>query len=1419
MNIRNASAVLNINSVSVVLPAILFSSFTIILIPSWIKYPLFLFEVSLIVTILVCLNGKFQFKAWRPRIIFSKDWQKIFTVIFIVSSILLLLVAVLQINLGSVGLVMTLITASFLSGYSLLKVTGTTKYFSSIEIYVLSFIVSFIFLAFMSLLLLPISEDTRPVVISSIFLITGMLSLYKQKYRKTGLDAARVGSLAQDIDLIPILITLAFYTIFFFILYPGAALLPGSDISRHINDSLILSRSPELYTTFSYLFFHAFELGFYTLSGIDQPVFDILSSLIILNIFLPLAVYALAKRFLPQLDKRIPSISLLFYALTSNFSFLYYTQLSFLSNSAESTSYTILARDVAEKSYFGIVNFLQPFHFFVPLSVSMIIFITVFLLLRNFALSAVRYISIFSILLITMYFVHVVEAVLFASFLAIFSFFSRTKLLRLGEALVSSAISFSVIGLALVLLPIFFHSELQIGQGIDRLALLTIIVPLLLLIASMVWRWKVLPNVKNHYQNILQNEKTRLVLSYSVIVIYLFSIILWVFIEDFKTSTLSDIGIVPWFIYPIMLGIVGLLAILAMRFAYEHSIQTIINFLIAIIGFLFIVGKLISYVNVNILEVNYWEKRFVLVIFLFCSLLAPIPLVRLADYLSAKRSKNSVNVILAVLVSSIIISGFSSMAIQLEYWYNSTSGIKRLSGSESEAVSYLKNILQKDKYAFTASPTDLSRHVLAFAAPAYHLSRPDLIVSPQYPAVPLLALTVHNLDHAYIYMHSRDYQLLNESSGSWLAEHLLPALPVIFSNDEVKIFNASSINPPSNNSDTLFLIPERPHTSDWLYAYDILSHSRLGYTEGYQSSYPGLVHNKNLVIPEDPNSAFTSVDEFYSSNKSKSRWTPIAGSWSFISNALKAKGNSTDSFDQRGIILSPTYSPDGVISTLFRLNDIDPTRYAHISVIKSWLDKNNYEFAGIAVRLNEVYAYFGRVLDGHVSFEPSFPYLPTGLKFKPGTNLNLTLSSSNKSQDLFINGTKYLQHEGGNNEGLTGLTFSRVKELEFDEFKIKHNSTGDQDTAKFFRFIQEGGNLYVINTNGYGEIANLVKATDLPIDFTRLTKFSLDGQPSENINLDQVKYGKQQILSALDEQSLFLLKGKFGKGNLIYINLHPLMLGYAENYGPSTYNIIRNISKIINAEEGIENIMSRSPFNIREVPAFFEEMNSTGIIQINSNSIVIPQGKNKPFNVEIFGKGGVGKSVISDSITINSNSKHISFQTSDLAMTGGKGLYSNLVFSSKPVILLPDSGSTLEVESINGSKLKFIDIKNLTLSQFEQLSVYAKQPSMNINGEVNFKGFDGERFLYSKSGIKKTPDITFIGELNSSIVASDQTSLLGKISLNGSFASDKLSYNELIFPFTNSFAFNLYDLPVIVRALLLIPFMLAVIFLFYRKIF
>ncbi len=1452
---------------SVVGLALFFSSFTLWLVESQMKYPLFVFEAFVIIAIYYLLNESDHTKYYKSKFDIQNRIKAIalgaeflgfsFDILLVTASSILILLNELQAGAGIIQLSLALISTSVLSGYSLLNIFNVSKYFSKLEVVVLSYLLSFIFSGFCTLSLLSVDENTRSVLIPIFFISLGTVSAALRYFRHKHpifvvKEEKRPNSLSRNLDITAIVLSVFFYVLFFYYMYPNLALLPSTDVSMHYNYSLILSRTPDLYTGFYYILFHSFEATLHTSSGVHQTLASFQTFQIILNIFLPLTIYVFAKRFLHDVDKRIPALSTIFYSVLSNFSFIYFAQLKLLGGSGLG-EIQILGLDVAEKAYNGTINFLQPFHFFVPISVSIIMFMMAFLLLKVRAIPRSIFVPLYAVLILAMYLTHVTESVIFVTFIGIYSIIFRSKgVLRLDDALLSSLIALvvaimffsyaSVAWNSTITKPNFFYSSIS-----DSI-LASILVGI-----SMLLRWKVSPRIHLSI-NFVNSKKFYPILSVSLAIIYLLGFLTWFFIEDFKTSSVLQIGVTPWFVYPLMMGIIGLLAILSIRYLNDILPNNSITILLSSIVFLLLIGKVVSLVNLYFITTGYWEKRFLSLIFIFACLLAPISLIKFKEQLPrlVKRKLLARNSFLMCFISLILISGFSSMVLQYEYWFAvANSDSYGISNKEIQAVTYLKSILEHDPYAFTMTPSKLSHDVLAFAAPGYQVSLPEALLFSKYADVPLLTLAAYNLKHAYIYMDSRDFELLKEQEThqSYL-KHLLPFLPVIFSNGEVTIYNATHVSFPLSNSDTTMVIPSDPHIvadNSWFYAYDTISQSGKNYTVMYDTD-PNALKSKTVILSFDPTQYYSYHSKFGHPSFKLSNYSMnvVSGIWNYFSDGLHGgfgtRGNNIP--NGIGAILSPVSSMNFNASTSFRINSISSHAPNYVSVIHSWINPQNYQYAGITI-LNDkdVYVSSTIVNNGKISVYPSWPGIKTNLVWKPGDLFNLTLITTKSHKDteeqLFLNGTKYYLPPiiPPTSSGYLGLSYSRTQDVVFDHYNIRELSKLNlRPLSDYITYVKSGGHLIVLNTNGNGSIANSLSSTTFSLDqpsrattietrkvlpITPFSSLNPNTTSTYTVEKNVVPLNLYSLVAQRKTASILATDATLGQGKITYINIYPIVSNYFQNKTSAVmaYASLGEMSRMIL-------IKSKDPMptNVKHIfedhVATFREMNSTGNSKIITSSVIFPK------EVELMRVSTINNQSIS---LANISNLHIEGYRSailssyhnrdDIILADGEGLYANLTFSKNnndPFLNLSFSDNkdartaTVAATSNDGKPIRLAGVHSMDIISKEPITVYVRQPLLTINnGNTTLKG------LYF--GQIAGNDVRVFGNLSLSVVMSDAYTFMNRMVIDGSshIVQPLSSYNEGSSLLT-SFSFHkLYSLPPLVRALLLIPFLVAAIFFLF----
>jgi len=1439
------------NLLIVAVVATIFSSLTIWLIESPIKYALFAFETALIIIIYIILQN-FDLKFKSNHFLNTKISLKF----FLDFSLIILSAVLIFFNVFQIGTFLQLPIAfactTFLAGYALLNISNLKKYFTRLETFVLSFFIGFIFVSFVTLVLLSLDESLRITLIPSFLIILGIGSFFIHLRRKKE-EYVRLNSFSKKIDILAIGAAITFYVLFFSFIYPEFSIVPGTDISRHISHSIILSRTPEFYTGFQYIQFHSFESTLNILSG-DVSMKYFQTFFMGLNLLLPLTVYALSKRFLETVDKRIPAISTLFYAAFSNFSFLYYLQLKL-----QETDYTVLemlGRHVAQQSYFGSIYFAQPFSWFVPQSLGLMIFIFLILLLSVQNIPRSRLIPLMSILIFSICLIHIPEAIILSIFLAFFSIISKSKSLRLDESLISIMIAFTGMIMVIMYTNYFWDPALRIATFPSMIIIyLGVLIPLAGL--SLFLRKKIL-NKLHFFKNIKLPRKLFRLSSILIVSIYLIGLISW-FFSDFQTSIFKTVGVVPWYIYPLLLGIPGLLSLISIKYLDQIKPNSFVFFLLIMIPFFFILGHILSYINVNIMTTSFWEKRFIIYIFLASCLLAPIPLVKFMKGIEFKRKFLS-NISLAVIISVIVIAGFSTTALQSEFWFLATNQ-NAIKENELEAINYLKEVFKNEKEVYTISPSKTSTAVVTFSAPIYQVRQPDALIYSKSPEMPFLALSAHGLDHSYLYMHDRDLSLLS-GKASWFVDHFIKLQDDIFSNKPVTIYNVSKISPPLSKSDTTLVIPmdhRISYQNSWLFAYDMISQNNHNYTVMYDFDHNTL-DSKTILLSYDPPQEDYPTD-FIDDFKSEKNWKILSGNWNYTKEGLHG---IFESGSLENNILSPITTRDATISTSFKIIPADSKIAEYVKIIYNWEDPDNFSIAQAAFYRDKVYLAFQTMNDGETTIFPKWPgmEIPISLYgWKPGSLFNMTFSKQGEREDLFLNGTRFLtQQEDIVKSGYVGISVDRSEEVIFDHFNIqKMNKLNLRNFSDYLSYVKSGGHLIVLNTNGYGSISNLfLNSDDLSPILSKNLTYVESNNAKNQINLQKEAMNALELAKAamaedpgtettedttdtgdtvtiVDTFSTFVhvldtnsfkktlpknlhnvLEGKqfilvaeksIDNGKITFVNVYPFISDYDKGkiQGNELYKILGELLDSLDLKK-IDPLLLRPP----PLSVGFKNMEGDGTVKIRTESMLFPNDvkikklviNNLKGKVEIENIHGLA---IEDYNNVLIESNHISIGS-------GRGFYSNVILENS--IDLKFSKNAIITAMLNDNQsIQYENVSSARIIQEQPLEVIVRQPSIRINGDTTIYKPSGT-ILYSVIGDKPT-SLKVSGNVSLNMFMSDTSSFASFFKMEGKTKTEPTLLDRDKITFMPNFS-EPNDIPLTLIPFLLIPFAIAAIFLAYN---
>ena len=233
----------------------------------------------------------------------------------------------------------------------------------------------------------------------------------------------------------------------------------------------------------------------------------------------------------------------------------------------------------------------------------------------------------------------------------------------------------------------------------------------------------------------------------------------------------------------------------------------------------------------------------------------------------------------------------------------------------------------------------------------------------------------------------------------------------------------------------------------------------------------------------------------------------IIGIWQYSDGGIEAGIEAIDSGNyQDSILLSPRSALNFTASVNFKPLYGDTKVANYVSLIYNWQDQSNYNYAGLMFDpKGSIYLSSSSIIGGEVLTIPPYPGFKTPLNWQFGDSFNLTVSTQTRTIVLSINGTEYLSANYSPSNGLIGLKSTRFYQTVFTDFKVTSlTSFQYRNVADYLSYVKDGGNLIVLNTNGYGYFGN------------------------ELFNLNQTN-------------DTGIIRKEIGGGNITYVNIYPIL--------------------------------------------------------------------------------------------------------------------------------------------------------------------------------------------------------------------------------------------------------------------------------------
>jgi len=753
--------------------------------------------------------------------------------------------ALLLLNLAglyytTINVILSAVTVFFVPGYLIIQLIdkGSDSVFFKLSMsFALSFVVNAIIYTF--ILMCTTTFFERRILIVLVYLLLFFSTYTIKHFISHKKQACSNYDKTYRFTDIALLIIYAIFFIFVILsMYPKTAYVLGYDIVQNFSNAWVAAINPRLLKS-AYSWFH-FEGSMMVILSAPPPGVDVIftympvyqTAVAFLSILPITSFYVMAKAYLEDVDERLPVVATGFWAFFSGFGWLnLLEQIDYSGNRLQ------LLNLVQDASFWdiGYGGGQSTWFWYRALTVGFTILFLLIYLLKEEHMPKHLFVSLSSLLVIGLAFAHFSELIVLAGILFVLSIFSPNSVPRLHDMLFATALA----SISTLLISISLgYSGVIITIDYKYLILITFLASTCYLL-TLKWR-----GFSSKYHN-----KFAKALSIVLLIFYLSAFLEWLSSTDFAVWRVASTQTVPWMLYPVILGIIGLLAVVSLN-QYKEYFEKPISLFSYMFIFMIIFGRLISFFNNNYFDTGYWERRLIVHCFAAASVLAPIPLLKAYNKLSLSRNK----LLATVIIGLIVVSGISSTFLSVEY-RSSIAEQYSLNIVEMNAASFLFEALKENSMCspiFTIS--DRSRCIAEFSGSFYVVGTGGRIsFSEAYPERPLLNL--YNWSPTpYILITNSDEPLLSSEYGGYVSSHLLRFIPKVYDDGYSKIYSLPNGTPPSLESKTILVLPDDETNMNYFFAYDVLSLSQYDYTTMLKND-PNIYKGDVIILPYDPQGA------------------------------------------------------------------------------------------------------------------------------------------------------------------------------------------------------------------------------------------------------------------------------------------------------------------------------------------------------------------------------------------------------------------------------------------------------------------------------------------------------------------------------------------------------------------------------------
>ena len=1360
--------------------ALVASSVTLWLLESPLKYVIYFFEVALIVILCYSLFGK----PIRIKLSISGNPTKLDYAFPVISTILLVLTA-FKLS-GVLTMICAIIVSCFLPGYVLLRLLNFHFSESWIEWPVLSFALSIGLTSIIFTLVLPFTEH-RAALISAIYVGISLCPLLKDRIYKQSETIQYLENLTKGYNLADVLLLLWITSFFLFTvssLYPQMSLKPGLDIVRHFSSSRLLALAPDVYSSI-YPWFHTTWATVYELSCPPMEIFQ--TGLAFLSIVVVYSFYIMARSYLKDVNERAPILSTTFFSVFAGFGWLYFLKEKLATPDPSRQLYMLGISGGASFMDVGYGQGSWLWLWFRPMTVSFTLFFALLYLLRRRDISKKSYIVIFSLMAVTLGFIHIPEFILFNAFLFVLVLFiPQARGLRLKEASLAALIGNTTYFLFACVSDI--TGVVKAPPIIYTVLSFAVVAAAYILVHIASWQGLKTPSF-------FRENKVVMAFAFFLALMFMTGLLTWLSSPETPSLTkqVSETCYIPLILYPVMFGVSGFLALHGfMEISKKHRNKPVV-IVILLLLFTLVFSKFISFINVNYMHLGYGEKRFMPVVFATISIMAAVSFLELSSRLLQESKK----ALLMTMVTLVVISGIASTNLSIEYWNRPSD----LSYYALDAIEYLSSPVNRDVRTPILTPISATRSLAEYIPSPYIVDAYRYpVLESRYPEIPLLILYNKYYPPPYLLLTRQDFSALTHYSDSYFTNNMLRLLPKVYSNPEIEVFKFPQGVPPSLKSRVVLVIPE-DESFDYLYAYDVLSLGQYQFTTSLMSDLKAIANGRIIILPRDDEHYFKLIESleskagFQQENKEIIIFNfnglgPLATF--FFKTEPSNKGIWATQIKRQGYVLKLPEEVD--VTSLTQKEDVN---------ILAWYSngKEDAPFAAELVKDNVRLLYinvYPIIKAGSEEEVSSDPRCVMHLLMGELEDARVKDVSMNGNDGLVYNAKVFYSPIGmcldfNGNESFVEVKNSDIlnpiNEITIEAwirprtpdsgFTIVSKKAGYASRDGYV-FLFDGGNFYFNFGNGTDFFPNSLRYGRLEGGQWYHLAVTYNGH-CVRYYVNGVEVGSVKQSETIAPNQLNLLIGKRHdeawrlNGSIYKIVMYNKALTSSEiqkSYNqtiaklwtmnpisPILGSLIQAVGVNLPAHVNYENWVYEGN------TAFFKSVSLTGNIVIKSMSLA-----------EIAVDGFANVTILTEQGQIDipyikefyiTKTDYIEIKTNEVVVYGGKGFYARLKLANPTLAF---HGETL-ITLVTSNKKNEITLKNGSLAILGQLNVYARSPNIYVNGEAKFEKMFSLFSLYPRLR-SLGHALTIYGIVEFQLTVSDTYIFASNVKCSGLFSRD-----------------------------------------------